>query len=621
LPYGYSTKINPLLCRLNAGLCKGESISTYKPEQKILLPDVKREKSVGRRTYTLPLSKRLYTEGREKIVDLQKNAKTVGALAEALDPGDADERLSLISKFNYSYRPAKDKKEILSETKGTFVLPVTAFRVRIAMPALDISSPPQPFSDLVAQRAVSFSTPSGRGLSPQAVVPTAPPEQTTPETLKAEAGSPLDDRCMPSEVSSIFLNTVHYCLPRATNVVTVAVIDRAIDAGHPAFRVSELKSRACNYRGGDDNTSVEDKCVAQFNKPERDPDSNFDINLDHGTHVAGIIAAAPAKDAHMVGLDPTANIVATTPDKIEDLFRDKAFADTHIYNLSLGESEATAYKDHELEDLKETVRDGHSTLFVIAAGNTGAEVTKDALAALGTRNNAIVVGASTADKEPGRWISSAKSARYVNIAAPGDSVRSTLYGGGYGVASGTSMATAFVAGTAAIIQSEQPYWEPYMIKERLLSTADLWTEGHGNSTDLTSGELNVQRAVLDMDSAILKLGGESECKGVIDPKWARKLMKIDQGSSLNVLPIPYRDLLRMKRHKDGQSFTILYIDRRHSDDDDSKDGSNRVLVRLEVPVKDITWEKVNFTSKESRCSKPIEWYDVDDFINVIPTKM
>src|SRR5437660_788984 len=46
----------------------------------------------------------------------------------------------------------------------------------------------------------------------------------------------------------------------------------------------------------------------------------------------------------------------------------------------------------------------------------------------------------------------------VSLAAPGANILSTLPGGGYGVKSGTSMATPMVAGALALVWSQHPGW-------------------------------------------------------------------------------------------------------------------------------------------------------------------
>jgi subtilisin family serine protease len=60
----------------------------------------------------------------------------------------------------------------------------------------------------------------------------------------------------------------------------------------------------------------------------------------------------------------------------------------------------------------------------------------------------------------------------VDIAAPGENIYSTLPGGRYGYMTGTSQATAFVTGVAALLLSQDPSLTPSEIKEIILDSAD-----------------------------------------------------------------------------------------------------------------------------------------------------
>ena len=67
---------------------------------------------------------------------------------------------------------------------------------------------------------------------------------------------------------------------------------------------------------------------------------------------------------------------------------------------------------------------------------------------------------------------------YIEIAAPGSSVYSTYFDGGYTTMSGTSMATPHVAGLAALIWSQNSGWTNRQVRAQIRATAeDLGTSG------------------------------------------------------------------------------------------------------------------------------------------------
>ena len=84
----------------------------------------------------------------------------------------------------------------------------------------------------------------------------------------------------------------------------------------------------------------------------------------------------------------------------------------------------------------------------------------------------------------------------VQVAAPGVSVRSTVRGGGYGLMSGTSMASPHVAGVAALLAAEHPVWTGTAIRDRILGTTRavaglagaVWTAGVVDAAAALSNE-------------------------------------------------------------------------------------------------------------------------------------
>ncbi|QDV42332.1 Thermophilic serine proteinase precursor [Stieleria neptunia] len=83
----------------------------------------------------------------------------------------------------------------------------------------------------------------------------------------------------------------------------------------------------------------------------------------------------------------------------------------------------------------------------------------------------------------------------VDIAAPGTGIRSTLKGGGYGTANGTSMATPHVAGAAALIWSSQPQGAVGEIRAALLDAASVEPLENGDQLVSSGGRLSASGAI------------------------------------------------------------------------------------------------------------------------------
>lgn len=86
----------------------------------------------------------------------------------------------------------------------------------------------------------------------------------------------------------------------------------------------------------------------------------------------------------------------------------------------------------------------------------------------------------------------------VDIGSPGVSILSTLPSDTFGYSSGTSMATPFVAGVAALIAHESPTMTGYQIRTIILAAAD--AKSGLSSKVVTNGRLNVLNSVLSAKS-------------------------------------------------------------------------------------------------------------------------
>jgi len=245
------------------------------------------------------------------------------------------------------------------------------------------------------------------------------------------------DETVPWGVSRIGADTVHQSGIDGSGI-KIAVLDSGIDYTHPDL--------ASIYAGGYD-----------FVNGDNDPMDDY----GHGTHVAGTIAAV-YNDAGVVGVAPGIELYAL---KVLDSDGYGSYSSViaalqwatggtlggtwvHITNNSYGSSENPGLVV-EAAFLLTYYFDG--VLNVAAAGNSGNILgTGDSVEYPAKFDSVIAVAATDKNDNRARWSSTGPD---VELAAPGVRINSTLLGGGYGQASGTSMASPHVAGAAALVMS------------------------------------------------------------------------------------------------------------------------------------------------------------------------
>ncbi len=288
--------------------------------------------------------------------------------------------------------------------------------------------------------------------------------------------------------------------------VVVAVIDEGVDINHPDLRDNIWTNPgeiAGNRIDDDNNGYVDDVNGYDFANDDAsvyDPDPISGGGDEHGTHVAGTIAAAGNNATGVTGVGWRTRIMPLkflgaeggyTSDAIEAINYavDKG---VKISNNSWG----GGGQSQALQDaIARADANGH--LFVAAAGNGGSDGVGDnndryAHYPSSYPNSNIVAVAATDDRDT-RASFSNFGAKSVDLAAPGVNILSTLPDNTYGAYSGTSMATPHVAGVAALVKSRNTTYDDAQLKSRLLNTVDKKT-----SLDrrlLTGGRLNAARAV------------------------------------------------------------------------------------------------------------------------------
>jgi len=282
-----------------------------------------------------------------------------------------------------------------------------------------------------------------------------------------------------------------WAVNQGASSVTVGVLDTGVDDLHDDLKANfdAANSASCAYGKLDTRAGS-----------WRDTDT-------HGTHVAGTIAAAK-NGRGMVGVAPGVKIasvrIAEKPsglffaenticamvfsgDRGFEVTNNSYYTDPWLFNCP-----DNADQDAIIEGVKRAVAyaEGKGVLNVAAAGNENynlANKTRDTTSPNDStpvqRNitNACLsmptevagmVTVSSITSANGKSSFSNYGTDKVHVAAPGDSVYSTVPGGTYGAKSGTSMASPHVAGVAALLKSANPTATPAQLRQLLATQAD-----------------------------------------------------------------------------------------------------------------------------------------------------
>lgn len=195
----------------------------------------------------------------------------------------------------------------------------------------------------------------------------------------------------------------------------------------------------------------------------------------HGTHVAGIAAAALGNDVGIAGMAQVSLLDARVLDSsgrgstwwVADGIDWCTKQGADIINLSLGGGASWAVA----EAVEDAYREG--VLVVASAGNDAGDADNHYPAAF---PQAISVSCTTSS---GELCSFSNTGQTVELAAPGNEVLSTVPGDDYERWSGTSMSAPHVSGAAALALSANPSLTNEELRERLRGTAQARTEdGH-----------------------------------------------------------------------------------------------------------------------------------------------
>ncbi|MCB0351013.1 MAG: S8 family serine peptidase [Bdellovibrionales bacterium] len=286
-------------------------------------------------------------------------------------------------------------------------------------------------------------------------------------------------------------------------VPVVAVIDTGLDLNHSVFSTTGAiwqNSGEVPGNGIDDdhNGYIDDVNGWNF---VSNTSSMYDDD-GHGTHVSGIILGVtqdiynPPYPAATIKIMPLKFLdgdgFGKTSDAIKAIYYAVNNGATVLNNSWGGPSYSSAL--HEAI----TYAYNSGVTFVAAAGNSGTNNDSAPMYPSSYNVPNIISVAATLDSDVLASFSN-YGKNTVHLASPGVYILSTLPGAGYGSMSGTSMATPFVAGLAALMKSEKPDMLGYQVKQIIMNTTDLVVDGGGhpllNNKVSSEGRMNVYSAV------------------------------------------------------------------------------------------------------------------------------
>ncbi|MGI8787691.1 MAG: S8 family serine peptidase [Pyrinomonadaceae bacterium] len=287
---------------------------------------------------------------------------------------------------------------------------------------------------------------------------------------------------------------------KGSSDVVVAVLDSGVDYKHLDL-VSNIWHRPDNIPQYRDEELGTFNDFNGFNATDNQSDPMDDNG--HGTHCAGIIGAEGDNNEGITGINWNVQIMplkfmgrggfGTTKDAIEAINyaidRKRAGVNIRVINASWG---STLYS----KALEDTIRAAgeEGILFVAAAGNNGSSNDRSPHYP-SNYDLPNVISVAALDRNDNLASFSNFGVKTVHVAAPGKDILSTWLGDDYREASGTSMATPYVAGVAALILSVEPKLSVEKLKERILKSVDKLDSLNGKIE--SGGRINAAKAILE----------------------------------------------------------------------------------------------------------------------------
>jgi subtilisin family serine protease len=313
-------------------------------------------------------------------------------------------------------------------------------------------------------------------------------DQNTGQTVNGTTGIPgADERVVPA-----------WDVTKGSRSIVIGVVDTGVEYTHPDL-ATNIWTNPGGIGGCPAGTHGYNVLASSC-----DPMDDDTVYGGHGTHVAGILGAVGDNGIGVSGVNQQTTVLpvkwvtgggsGSTSNLIAALDWLLAAKQAGVNVRVVNDSEVfvgTAYSQALSDEIDLIGQNG--ILFVTAAGNTSDNNDNPAVRRYPcgyARPTEICVAATNQQDALPSWANYGPTS--VDLGAPGDNVYSTLRGATYGFISGSSMASPQVAGTAALILSQQDM-SPTALKARILQNVDQLPALA--SQIRTGGRLNICKAL------------------------------------------------------------------------------------------------------------------------------
>ncbi|QQR83585.1 S8 family serine peptidase [Candidatus Peregrinibacteria bacterium] len=299
--------------------------------------------------------------------------------------------------------------------------------------------------------------------------------------------------------------------------IIVAVLDTGIDYSHEDL--DDVMWVPLDQNGNPDPTACKNRLGGSitcnnhgWNYVDLPPLSNDPMDgHGHGTHVAGIIAAEHSStDQGVLGLANNVKIMAVkignNSGTIIEFVKGIQFAQNNGANIINASYSGTNHSNAEEDAIEAFITSGG--LFVAAAGNDHDDIDFFASAYPAAHDldgisfDDLIAVAATDQQDAIATFSNYGSVS-VDIGGPGVNILSTIPNDQYGFKNGTSQATPFVTGVAAMVWGAYPTLTASEVKQIIMQSGDSVPSLAGKT--VSGKRLNAYRALVSAKNGAVTL--------------------------------------------------------------------------------------------------------------------